>query len=107
MMTIHLKTAGRLKIDLFSSQLHNEKKAGHIIRKHPKSIGHALKLAKEEEKDLLVIKGLSKGFNHSINEISDITSLKGGCIYNSKAHNTVDRRLHIQGSKPQIKIYTY
>ena len=41
----------RLKIDLFSTQLWNEKIAHRVIIKHPKIAANSFHIAKEEEKD--------------------------------------------------------
>ena len=41
----------KLKIHLFSSQVISEKMARYVIKKHPKLIVHAFRIAKEEEKN--------------------------------------------------------
>ena len=41
----------KLKIDLFSSWLFNEKIARGVIRKHPKPVQHTFQIEKEKKKD--------------------------------------------------------
>ena len=42
----------------------------NVIWKYLNIFAHAFKLAKEEEKELLVMDSLSKEFNYPINEVS-------------------------------------
>ena len=60
----------KFKIDLFSYELSNEKIARRVIRKHPKSVAHAFKIAKEEEKELRILDGLSKDNVYSLSKIN-------------------------------------
>ena len=50
----------KFKTDLFFYQLSSEEIARRVIRKHPNSETHAFGSAKEEEKELRILHGLSK-----------------------------------------------
>ena len=90
----------KIKIDLFSYQLCNEKIARRVIRKHPKSVAHAFHIAKEE-KELRILDGLSKDNVYSISEIN--TSSNWGLYHHSKSYDTVDCKAHINRLKPPTK----
>ena len=60
----------KLKIDLFSSQLLNEKIARRVIYKHHKTVPHAFHIAKEVEIEVLIKDHLSSDNVYHIAEIN-------------------------------------
>ena len=73
--------------------------------KHPKSVSHAFHIAKEEEKELRILDGLSKDNVYSTLEIN--ASSKWCSYHHSKSHNTVDCKAHINRSKPPAKCFNF
>ena len=66
----HLSIAGQIYIRSFLlSKISNETIARRVIKKHPKSVAHVFHIAKEEEKGLRILDGLSKDNAYSITEI--------------------------------------
>ena len=59
----------QLKLDLFSSQLLNEKIARGFIQNHAKTVACTFNIAKEEEKELLIIESISWDNIYPINEV--------------------------------------
>ena len=97
----------KLKIVLFSWYLANKKIANQVMRKHPKTMAHAFKIANQEETELLLIDGLAKETTNPIAEINNnnTTSPKHCSIHNSKSNNIVKCTLHLQRSKPQNSLF--
>ena len=75
--------------------------ARRVIRKHPKSVTHAFHIAKEEEKELRILDGLSKDNVYSASEINK--SSKWCSYHHSKSHDTVDCKGYIIRSKLPTK----
>ena len=84
----------KLETYLFPYKLANEKIARHVITKQPKTVASTFRIAKEEL--LLVLNGLSKETTYPIAKITYNTTHPKWCIHNSKLHNIVECRLHLQ-----------
>ena len=72
----------KLKTDLFSSWLFTEKRARWVIWKHPKTEAHAFYTVKQNEKELLIIDGLTKENTYPIAQSNTNTTSPNGaqCI---------------------------
>ena len=70
----------------------NEKKAKRVIRKHLKIMPHTFYIAKEEEKELLIIDDNRYFLKENTNSIVKFKSTppKWCSIHNCKSHNTVE-----------------
>ena len=71
-----------------------------------KTLTHNWHIAKDEEKEFLIIGGLSKENTWPITEISKNTDSTWCCIPNTKTHNTFQCRVHLLRSEPQVNATT-
>ena len=79
------------------------KKAQCVIKNHPKSVEHAFRIAKEEGKEFLIIDSFPKENTYPIAEVSSTSTSPQW----QSSHNTVQCRLYLQRTKPQIKCFNF